>query len=87
LSDVDIAEIIRLKQQDPDQWINTRLARKFNCSSRFISICLTQCGVDNTKLKKEMEEKMEAIKARWGPRRRKAKEEQERRFKLAYRGD
>jgi hypothetical protein len=87
LSDADIAEIVKLKQQDPDQWTNTKLARKFNCSSLFVSICLTQCGVDNAERKKEMQEKFEAVKARWGPRRRKAKEEQDRRFKLAYRGD
>jgi hypothetical protein len=43
--------------------------------------------VDNAERKKEMKEKFEAVKARWGPRRRKAKEEQDRRFKLAYRGD
>jgi hypothetical protein len=87
LNDTDIAEIVKLKQQDPDQWTNTKLARKFNCSSLFVSVCLTQCGVDNTERKKEMQEKFEAVKARWGPRRRKAKEEQDRRFKLAYRGD
>jgi hypothetical protein len=87
LTDKEIAEIIRLKQQDPDAWDNTKLARKFNCSSVFISICLSQCGVDDSKRKKEMQEKLEAIKARWGPRRRKAKEEQERRYQLAYRGE
>ncbi|KAE9378196.1 hypothetical protein N431DRAFT_435365 [Stipitochalara longipes BDJ] len=87
LSDADIAEIIKLKKQDPDHWSNTRLARKFNCSSLFVSICLTQCEVDNTKKKLEMKQKLEAVQARWGPRRRKAKEEQEKRFKLAYRGD
>jgi hypothetical protein len=48
---------------------------------------LSQCGVDDSKRKKEMQEKLEAIKARWGPRRRKAKEEQERRYQLAYRGE
>jgi hypothetical protein len=34
-----------------------------------------------------MKEKLEAVQERWGPRRRKAREEQEKRFKLAYRGD
>jgi hypothetical protein len=87
LNDKDIAEIIKLKQQEPDRWDNTRLARKFNCSSLFISICLAECGVDNTQRKKEMKEKFEAIQARWGPRRRKAREDQERRFQLAYRGE
>ena len=87
LSDTDIAEIIKLKQQAPDEWTNTKLARKFNCSSLFISICLTQSGVDNTRRKKEMQEKLEAVKARWGPRRRKSREEQEKRFQLALRGD
>ena len=87
LSDADIAEILKLKHQDPDHWTNAKLARKFNCSSLFISICLTQSGVDNTRRKKEMQEKLEAVKARWGPRRRKAREEHEKRFQLALRGD
>ncbi|KAN0108541.1 Mitochondrial ribosomal protein subunit L20 domain containing protein [Hyaloscypha variabilis] len=86
LSDADIAEILKLKHQDPDHWTNAKLARKFNCSSLFISICLTQCTADNTKRKLELKQKKEAIEARWGPRRRKAREEQERRFQLAYRG-
>jgi hypothetical protein len=87
LNDKDIAEIMRLKQQEPDAWDNAKLARKFNCSSYFISVCLSECGVDNTKRKKEMQERLEAVKARWGPRRRKAEEERERRFQLAYRGE
>jgi hypothetical protein len=87
LSETDMAEIQRLKRQDPDQWTNTRLARKFNCSSTFISICLKECGVDNTERKKEMAAKMEAIKAKWGPRRRKARADTDKRYELAYRAE
>ena len=87
LTDKDIAEIQRLKRSDPDAWNNTKLARKFNCSSTFVSICLRECGVDDTQRKLEMKAKLEAIKTKWGPRRRKAREEQDKRFELAYRGD
>jgi hypothetical protein len=87
LSEQDMAEIQKLKRADPDQWTNAKLARKFNCSSTFISICLRECGVDNTERKKEMEAKMEAIKAKWGPRRRKARADADKRYELAYRGE
>jgi len=87
LSDKDIEEIHRLKRQEPDVWTNTKLARKFNCSSFFISICLSQSGVDDTQRKKEMKAKWEAVQAKWGPRRRKAREDREKRVELALRGE
>ncbi|KUJ15777.1 uncharacterized protein LY89DRAFT_685717 [Mollisia scopiformis] len=87
LSEADVREIQRLKREEPDNWTCAKLARKFNCSTFFVSICLTQCGVDNTQKKKEMQEKLEAIQARWGPRRRKAREERAKRYELANRGE
>ncbi len=87
LTDKDIAQIQNLKRQNPEAWTNNKLAKKFNCSNHFIETCLAYCGVDNTKRKSEMKAKFEAAEARWGPRRRKAREETQRRFDLAYRGD
>jgi hypothetical protein len=87
LTDKDIAEIQNLRRTLPDVWSNNRLARKFNCSSTFISICLSQCGVDDTARKAEMKAKWEAVKAKWGPRRRKAREDHQKRLEMACRGD
>ncbi|KAH9218796.1 mitochondrial ribosomal protein subunit L20-domain-containing protein [Leptodontidium sp. 2 PMI_412] len=88
LTDKDIAEIIRLKRQDPEEWTNTKLSRKFNCSNHFISICLDGCGAEgNAERKKAMAEELEAVKSQWGPRRRKAREDRAKRFELALKGE
>ncbi|CAL3967645.1 unnamed protein product [Diplocarpon coronariae] len=89
LSEKDIAEIFRLYRKEPGEWTNTKLARKFNCSSLFISICLSQAGLgmDNSARKAEVAAKLQARKDAWGPRRRKAREDKAKRFEMAKRGD
>lgn len=87
LSDKDIEEIHRLKKQEPDVWTNTKLARKFNCSSMFISICFSQSGIDDTKRKAQVKADADAIAARWGPKRTKARADRAKRFELALRGE
>jgi hypothetical protein len=83
LSEQDVAEIRRLRIEDPDHWTRVRLARKFNCSSIFIAICAEtpaeQVAKDQAKLA--------AIKARWGPKRIKAREDRERRREAVYRDE
>lgn len=68
-------------------WTNGKLARKFNCSNKFVEICLSYSGVDDTARKAEMAAKLEAVKTQWGPRRRKAREDAAKRYQLAFRGD
>jgi hypothetical protein len=87
LSDADIAEIQRLKRTEPDAWSNLKLARKFNCSSMFISICLSQCGHDDSAWQQKEKERLEAIKERWGPRKRMAREDKQRRLEIALRDE
>ncbi|KAG4429277.1 hypothetical protein IFR05_015244 [Cadophora sp. M221] len=88
LTDKDIAEILRLKRQDPEEWTNNKLSRKFNCSNHFISICLDGCGAaGDAERKKAMAEELEAVKSQWGPRRRKAREDRAKRFELALKGE
>lgn len=87
LSEADVKEIQRLKREFPDDWTCMKLARKFNCSTFFVSICLSQCGGDDSQRKQEMKEKLEAVRARWGPRRRKAREDRSKRYELANRGE
>jgi hypothetical protein len=38
LTDKEIEEIRQLRQQDPETWTRNKLAKKFNCSSLFISM-------------------------------------------------
>ncbi|KAG9239609.1 mitochondrial ribosomal protein subunit L20-domain-containing protein [Amylocarpus encephaloides] len=87
LSDTDIAEIQSLKREDPEKWNANKLARKFNCSSMFVSICLKQCGADDTNYKKQEKDKLDAIRAKWGPRRTMAREDREKRKQMALRDE
>jgi hypothetical protein len=87
LSDTDIAEIQRLKREEPEKWNNLKLSRKFNCSAFFISICLSQCGYDDSVTRQAVKAKEEAAKARWGPRKRMAREDKQRRMELALRDE
>ncbi|KAH6674299.1 mitochondrial ribosomal protein subunit L20-domain-containing protein [Halenospora varia] len=87
LSDADIAEIQRLKREEPDQWNNNKLARKFNCSGMFISICLSQAGSKDVDQLAQHNARLEAIKERWGPRRRMAHEDKQRRMQMALRDE
>ena len=77
LTDADIAEIQRLRTSDPVTWSVLKLARKFNCSSRFIIMCASAPE------KAELEQKkVEAVRAKWGPRRTKAREDRVKRREL-----
>lgn len=87
LTDADIAEIQRLKREEPDKWNNHKLARKFNCSSTFMSICLSQCGYDDSATRTVEKARLNGIMERWGPRRRMAHEDRLKRNEMALRGD
>ena len=83
LSEEDVAEIRRLRLTDPERWTRIKLARKFNCSSLFVGICC-----EATEEKKTAERaKLEAVKARWGPKRRMAREDRLKRREAVYRDE
>ncbi|KAI5358199.1 Putative ribosomal protein L20 [Septoria linicola] len=69
LTQDDIEEIRRLRQEDPRHWSRLRLAEKFQCSQFFVSLCVTAPEVA-----KEKEEELNAVKERWGRRKRDARE-------------
>jgi hypothetical protein len=78
LRDADIAEIQKLRSSDPVKWSANKLARKFNCSHLFIQTC---CQAPQEK--KELEgKKVQAARARWGPRRTRAREDRLKRKEL-----
>lgn len=83
LTEEDVAEIRRLRSTDPENWTRVKLARKFNCTSLFIGIC---CEAPPEKVALE-KAKIDAIRERWGPRRRMAKEDRVKRREASYRDE
>ncbi|KAK1700600.1 mitochondrial ribosomal protein subunit L20-domain-containing protein [Colletotrichum godetiae] len=83
LSKDDVAEIRKLRAQDPDFWSVSALARKFDCSETFITIC-TPAPREHTE---RLARKLEAIKGRWGGIRTKAREDRSRRKEMLFRGE
>lgn len=83
LSEKDVAEIKRLRAEAPEKWTRLQLAKKFNCSSIFIGMI-----AESSEAKRELErQKLEAVKARWGPTRTAAREDRQRRIELAKRDE
>jgi hypothetical protein len=85
LSEADIKEIQRLKRDEGSVWTNKRLARKFNCSTMFISICVSQSGGDDKAWKASEKARLNKIKEDWGPRRLMAHEDKLKRMEMALR--
>jgi hypothetical protein len=83
LTEEDVAEIRRLRTTDPENWTRLKLARKFNCSSLFVGMC---CGATKEKIEAE-KAKLEVLKARWGPKRRMAREDKVKRREAVYRDE
>ena len=78
LNEEDFAEIRRLRAEDPYKWTRNKLAEKFGCSQFFVGMV-----AEATKEKKDVErEKIEAVKARWGKKRRYAREDRTKRREL-----
>lgn len=66
----DVAEMRRLRAEDPVEWPLARLAKHFDCSTFFVSITCK-----NPAAQKRHDEELEAIKRKWGPRKRKSRED------------
>ncbi|WQF88509.1 Putative large ribosomal subunit protein mL58 [Colletotrichum destructivum] len=79
----NVAEIRRLRAKDPDFWSVTALARKFDCSETFITIC-TPAPREH---KERLQRKLEGVKSRWGAIRTKAREDRTRRKEMLFRGE
>lgn len=78
----DIAEIRRLRQEDPRTWTRVKLAEKFNCSQFFVSLC-----AQAPEIKAERDVELEAVKSSWGRQKREAREDRQRRKQLWGRGE
>ncbi|KAI1148221.1 mitochondrial ribosomal protein subunit L20-domain-containing protein [Nemania diffusa] len=78
----EVAEMRALRAQNPMTWSVHRLAEKFNCAPLFVMIC---CKASAEHKNKERE-RLEAIKARWGPIRTQAREDRKKRKSMLLRG-
>jgi hypothetical protein len=74
LTDKEIAEIRKLRSEDPYTWTRVKLAEKYGCSQFFVSMI-----VKAKEKAREVAEGHLAMKKRWGQHRREAREDRERR--------
>lgn len=82
LTPEDVREIQRLRAEDPTRWSVHTLAKKFNVPPKFIM----NCGSAPNEYQQRLREKAALAKARWGPRKKKARMEREKRRKLLMEG-
>ncbi|KAL8693949.1 MAG: hypothetical protein Q9218_001307 [Villophora microphyllina] len=78
LKENDIREIRKLRLEDPFVWSRKKLAQKFDCSEWFVA---SVCNATSERKAHDLKE-LEEIKARWGNRRRYAREDRQKRREL-----
>ncbi|VUC34779.1 unnamed protein product [Clonostachys rosea] len=83
LTEDDMAEMRRLRNEDPLTWSTAALARKFKCSPIIVSIAAPAPDQH----KKWLKEKEERRRERWGPIKTQAREDRGRRAEMLYRGE
>lgn len=75
LTAADMEEIRRLRRENPDIWTRDTLAKKFDCSNLFVGIV---CEASPER-KESQQQILEAVKLKWGRRRRTAREDRAKR--------
>lgn len=78
-----VADMRRLRAENPTKWSVAALAEKFQCSKLFVMMCCKASAEHRAEEKK----RLEAIKSRWGPIRRNAREERQKRRAMLLRGE
>lgn len=78
LTAADMEEIRRLRRENPDVWTRDRLAKRFDCSNLFVGIV---CEASPER-KEAQQQILEAVKLKWGRRRRIAREDRTKRREL-----
>ncbi|KAL7623406.1 hypothetical protein AAE478_007088 [Parahypoxylon ruwenzoriense] len=76
-----VDEMRELRAQDPELWSVLRLAERYQCGPLFVMMC---CRPDRTHRDRQRE-RLDAVKARWGPARAQAREERQKRKALLLR--
>ena len=83
LKEEDIAEMKRLRTEDPAKWSVGQLAKKFDCSPIFVRMVAPAPSGHLDFLKAKLERRM----TRWGPKKTQAREDRKRRAEMVYRGE
>ncbi|KAI0170777.1 mitochondrial ribosomal protein subunit L20-domain-containing protein [Pestalotiopsis sp. NC0098] len=78
-----VEEMRALRALDPTKWSVAALAKKFECTNWFVMMC---CKA-TPEHKASEQARLEAIKARWGPIRTKAREDRQKRKAMLGRGE
>lgn len=78
----DVAEIRRLRTEDPTTWTRVKLAEKFGCSQFFVSLC-----AQAPEAKIRQDEALAAVKSKWGRQKREAREDRQTRKAKWGRGE
>ncbi|KAI0601677.1 mitochondrial ribosomal protein subunit L20-domain-containing protein [Biscogniauxia sp. FL1348] len=79
----EVEEMRALRAADPARWSVVRLAERFKCTRLFVMMC---CRASREHRDQERE-RLEAIRARWGPVRTTAREERQKRRKMLLRSE
>jgi hypothetical protein len=79
LTPQQVAEMRKLRAEDPKHWTRYRLAEKFECSRFFVGLV---CMGEAPEVREDNLRKLEEVKAKWGPRKREAREMRGERRKL-----
>ncbi|TFK52264.1 hypothetical protein OE88DRAFT_1657420 [Heliocybe sulcata] len=74
MSDEDLAELKKLRLQNPRKWTRSELARKFNCSAQFVGMVTKVPNVLRKEIRREKAAKDEEARMKWGPRTRLVRE-------------
>lgn len=82
LTEADVAEMRRLRTEDPAANSVTALATRFKCPKLFVLMCCHS----NVQHQEEMAARKDAIKTRWGPRKAQAVEDRKRRKQMLMDG-
>ncbi len=79
----DVAEIRRLRAEDPLEWSVLKLAEKYNCSPIFVMLVVRS----SKEHREAMKAPAEAAKSRWGPIRTRAREDRRKRRAMLFKGE
>lgn len=83
LKEEDMVEMRRLRLEDPVQWSVGHLAQRFDCSPIFVRMVAPAPPGHVEWLEGKLQRKM----ARWGDKKRQAREDRKRRAEMLYRGE
>ena len=84
LTERDVEQMRALRLEDPIKWSNTQLAKKFDCSGRFVNIVIRGLSKDKAEQQRMV---TELVKSNWGVKRRTAREDREIRKDRWYRDE